>query len=228
MEHTSFVIVIHLAGMALSRRKEEADARSELFGGLDGRDGRGRGDGGVRSRRRGEEREALVEETRQTLARAVRVSHETEEIGRSTLEELHRQGKAIDRMERNLDKVDADLHESKKLLNSIGSWFGWVKNAFVRKRTPLPRGESCAARSTTTPSLTASSSSPPPPSSSVYADQDKALDELALSVGRLKEMALAVDREVDVHCDGLDRVGYGVDVVAPKVKKCTRRAIRYS
>eukprot|EP00300_Choanocystis_sp_HF-7_P036552 c52411_g1_i1.p1 GENE.c52411_g1_i1~~c52411_g1_i1.p1 ORF type:complete len:241 (+),score=27.33 c52411_g1_i1:133-855(+) len=88
---------------------------------------------------------ARSERSTAMLQNAKRTAAETEAIGVATLAELERQGDVIDGLGRKLDKVDADLHQAGKHLNSIESIFGGIRNLFVRAKPPTALGTSMRA-----------------------------------------------------------------------------------
>ncbi|KNC51527.1 uncharacterized protein AMSG_07424 [Thecamonas trahens ATCC 50062] len=165
---------------------------------------------------------------------AQRSAAESLDIGAETLAELHAQRAVLARAARNLDRIDEHTHESRRLLNTIGSWFGGIKNMFVRRRKPLARPDRpplatidpIASPAGSTRAAAGSSHQAPLGTSAGTADDD--LDSLAASIAGMKAMALEMNTELDDQNKLLDDIAYGVDAVSPKIRNCTRRAIRYT
>jgi hypothetical protein len=76
---------------------------------------------------------ATQRRTRDHLAAAVQITEETAQVGASTLEELARQGEAIDRTHRKVDELQAQSQHASFLLTGIRSVFGSIRNKFSRQ-----------------------------------------------------------------------------------------------
>ncbi|XP_069788732.1 synaptosomal-associated protein 29 [Narcine bancroftii] len=74
----------------------------------------------------------------QSSSRSVALVYESEQVGVDTAEELMRQGDALRRTDKMLDKMDQDLKVSQKHINSIKSIFGGITNYFKFKN-PEPQ-----------------------------------------------------------------------------------------
>lgn len=74
----------------------------------------------------------------QSSGRSVAIIYETEQVGTDTAQELLRQGDALRRTDKMLDKMDQDLKVSQKHINSIKSMFGGITNYFKAKN-PEPQ-----------------------------------------------------------------------------------------
>ncbi|XP_078278035.1 synaptosomal-associated protein 29 [Rhinoraja longicauda] len=70
--------------------------------------------------------------------RSVALIYETEQAGADTAQELLRQGDALRRTDKMLDKMDQDLKVSQKHINSIKSIFGGITNYF-KVKNPEPQ-----------------------------------------------------------------------------------------
>ncbi|XP_072096987.1 synaptosomal-associated protein 29 [Mobula birostris] len=66
----------------------------------------------------------------QSSGRSVALIHESEQVGADTAEELLRQGDALRRTDKMLDKMDQDMQVSQRHINSIKSIFGGITNYF--------------------------------------------------------------------------------------------------
>ncbi|NXO07017.1 SNP29 protein, partial [Oriolus oriolus] len=71
--------------------------------------------------------------TADSTTRSLSLLYESERIGVAASEELIRQGEALKRTERMVDKMDQDLKTSQKHINSIKSVWGGLVNYFKAK-----------------------------------------------------------------------------------------------
>ncbi|XP_025046324.2 synaptosomal-associated protein 29 [Pelodiscus sinensis] len=71
--------------------------------------------------------------TEDSTNRSLSLIYESEQVGVATSEELVRQGEALKRTERMVDKMDQDLKISQRHINSIKSVFGGFVNYFKSK-----------------------------------------------------------------------------------------------
>ncbi|XP_030074565.1 synaptosomal-associated protein 29 [Microcaecilia unicolor] len=78
--------------------------------------------------------EATVDSTNRSLS----LIYESEKIGVDTSEELIRQGEALRRTERMVDKMEQDLKTSQRHINNIKSVFGGFVNYFKAKPPEVP------------------------------------------------------------------------------------------
>lgn len=75
------------------------------------------------------------------LAGAIRSMEEMKQTGNNVNVELYRQDQVLDRIDQKLDAVENETKQSKKLLSSIGSFWGFIKNRITGwkyKPTELP------------------------------------------------------------------------------------------
>ncbi|XP_070572380.1 synaptosomal-associated protein 29-like [Ptychodera flava] len=73
------------------------------------------------------------QESLRSTQRALGVMYETERIGVDTAEELVRQGEQLNRIEKNVDKINKDLKTTQTHLTSLKSVFGGFVNMFRSK-----------------------------------------------------------------------------------------------
>ncbi|XP_051888434.1 synaptosomal-associated protein 29 [Pristis pectinata] len=71
----------------------------------------------------------------QSSDRCVALVYESEQVGADTAEELLRQGDALRRTDKMLDKMDQDLKVSQRHINSIKSIFGGITNYFKSRNS---------------------------------------------------------------------------------------------
>uniref|UniRef100_UPI00398EC925 synaptosomal-associated protein 29 n=1 Tax=Pristiophorus japonicus TaxID=55135 RepID=UPI00398EC925 len=74
----------------------------------------------------------------QSSGRCVGLICESEQVGAETAEELIRQGEALKRTDKMMDKMDQDLKVSQRHINSIKSIFGGITNYF-KSKNPEPQ-----------------------------------------------------------------------------------------
>ncbi|XP_067910781.1 synaptosomal-associated protein 29 [Heterodontus francisci] len=84
-----------------------------------------------------------AERTVQSSGRSVALMYESEQVGTEAAKELIRQGEALHRSDKMMDKMEQDLKVSQKHINSIKSIFGGITNYFKSKNpepqaSPLP------------------------------------------------------------------------------------------
>ncbi|XP_067862199.1 synaptosomal-associated protein 29 [Heptranchias perlo] len=76
-----------------------------------------------------------ADRTVQSSGRSVALIYESEQVGAETAEELIRQGEALKRADKMMDKMDQDLKVSQRHINSIKSIFGGITNYFKSKNS---------------------------------------------------------------------------------------------
>ncbi|TFK13986.1 tRNA pseudouridine synthase-like 1 [Platysternon megacephalum] len=197
--------------------------------------------------------------TEASTNRSLSLIYESEQIGVATSEELVRQGEALKRTERMVDKMDQDLKISQRHINSIKSVFGGFVNYFKSKPpetkpeqngAPEYQGNSRLKEAMvfskeqeskyeeSHPNLrklrnsdydfsgTNSESSVQP---DVYPKNqhlrayhqkiDSNLDDMSSGLGRLKNLALGLQTEIDEQDDVLDRLTGKVDKLDELVRQ---------
>ncbi|XP_053862167.1 synaptosomal-associated protein 29 [Malaclemys terrapin pileata] len=203
--------------------------------------------------------------TEASTNRSLSLIYESEQIGVATSEELVRQGEALKRTERMVDKMDQDLKISQRHINNIKSVFGGFVNYFKSKPpetkpeqngAPEYQGNSRLKEAMvfskeqeskyqeSHPNLrklrnsdddfsgTNSESSVQP---DVYPKNqhlrayhqkiDTNLDDMSSGLGRLKNLALGLQTEIDEQDDILDRLTGKVDKLDVSITS-TERKIR--
>ena len=84
-----------------------------------------------------ERMDRLEQDAVESSRRSVRVLDETLRVGVDTVVELDRQGEQLNRVDRRLDDIDADLVQSKRHLRQIRSVFGGIVNWFSNDKPVL-------------------------------------------------------------------------------------------
>ncbi|XP_029475646.1 synaptosomal-associated protein 29 [Rhinatrema bivittatum] len=94
-----------------------------------------------------------TEATLDSSNRSLSLIYESEKIGVDSSEELIRQGEALRRTERMVDKMEQDLKTSQRHINSIKSVFGGFVNYFKSKPAEVPAAQNGAPEPRTTSML---------------------------------------------------------------------------
>lgn len=201
--------------------------------------------------------------TEDSTNRSLSLIYESEQIGVATSEELVRQGEALKRTERMVDKMEQDLKISQRHINSIKSVFGGFVNYFKSKPpetkpeqngAPEYQGNSRLKEAMvfskeqeskyqeSHPNLrklrnsdydfsgTNSESSVQP---DVYPKNqhlrayhqkiDSNLDDMSSGLGRLKNLALGLQTEIEEQDDILDRLTGKVDKLDVNIASTERK-----
>uniref|UniRef100_A0A8C8SY94 Synaptosomal-associated protein 29 n=1 Tax=Pelusios castaneus TaxID=367368 RepID=A0A8C8SY94_9SAUR len=205
----------------------------------------------------------LSKATEDSTNRSLSLIYESEQVGVATSEELVRQGEALKRTERMVDRMEQDLKTSQRHINSIKSVFGGFVNYFKSKPpetkpeqngTPEYQANNRLKEAMVTskeqeskyqeshPNLrklrnsdydfsgTNSDSSVQP---DVYPKNqhlrayhqkiDSNLDEMSSGLGRLKNLALGLQTEIDQQDDVLDRLTKKVDTLDVNIASTERK-----
>nr|XP_056715609.1 synaptosomal-associated protein 29 [Euleptes europaea] len=203
--------------------------------------------------------QATVDSTHRSLS----LIYESEHVGVDMSEELTRQGEALKRSERMVDKMEQDLKTSQRHINSIKSMFGGFVNYFKAKppeTKPEQNGASDYQASNKLKEATAASkeqeskyqethpnlrklensdcsSIEVSSNSSVPADNypknqylrsyhqkiDSNLGEMSSGLGRLKNLALGLQSEIEDQDEILDRLTTKVDHLDINIKSTDKK-----
>ncbi|XP_048369599.1 synaptosomal-associated protein 29 [Sphaerodactylus townsendi] len=203
--------------------------------------------------------QATVDSTHRSLS----LIYESEHVGVDMAEELTRQGEALKRSERMVDKMEQDLKTSQRHINSIKSMFGGFVNYFKAKppeTKPEQNGASDYQASNRLKeamavskeqeskyqeshpnlrkldnsdgsSIEASSNSSVPADNypknqylrSYHQKVDSNLDEMSSGLGRLKNLALGLQSEIEDQDEILDRLTTKVDHLDVNIKTTDKK-----
>ncbi|XP_044131483.1 synaptosomal-associated protein 29 [Bufo gargarizans] len=190
--------------------------------------------------------------------RSVSLIYESEKVGVETAEELVRQGEALKRTEKMVDKMEQDMKTSQRHINSIKSIFSGFTNYFKAKpaETPPQNGAydytassklqdamsiskeqedkyeathpNLLKRDTldTNRGLGATSSEyqqKHPALRGYHQKMDNNLDDMSLGLGRLKNLALGLQSEIDDQDDIIGRLTGKVDNLDLNIKTTDKR-----
>ncbi|XP_032085605.1 synaptosomal-associated protein 29 [Thamnophis elegans] len=205
----------------------------------------------------------LTKSSLDSTNKSLSLIYESEHVGVATSEELVRQGEALKRSERMVDKMDQDLKTSQKHINSIKSVFGGFINYFKAKPQEIKLEQNGASEyqgsnrlkealsvskeqeskyQETHPNLrklensdfssSATSSNNPAPSDCYPKNQhlrachqkiDNNLDDMSSGLGRLKNLALGLQTEIDEQDEVLYRLTGKVDALDINIKRTDKR-----
>ncbi|XP_007439165.1 synaptosomal-associated protein 29 [Python bivittatus] len=203
------------------------------------------------------------EATLDSSNRSLSLIYESEHVGIATSEELVRQGEALKRTERMVDKMDQDLKTSQKHINSIKSVFGGLVNYFKAKPQEIKPEQNGASEYQGTNRLKEAlsvskeqeskyqeshpnlrkldnsefSSSGTSSDSSSHPDRyprnqhlrachqkiDSNLEDMSSGLGRLKNLALGLQSEIDEQDEILHRLTCKVDTLDVNIKSTDKR-----
>lgn len=78
------------------------------------------------------------------ITRAIRkTTAETQDVTHDTARMVHHQGEQLNRVDRKLDGIDADLRESHHHLREVESmWYSWLPKSVKKKFNPQPAASS--------------------------------------------------------------------------------------
>ena len=188
-------------------------------------------------------RERTLDSTKRSLA----LIEESHDLAVVTGEELQIQGEKLNRIERNLDKIEYDMTIAKRHIKSVNSIWGAVGNYF--KKAPKPKesippsvpssgiGELQAesslyyrARDSDPSSHGTGTRSTAQFQRSDYSSRDPRereidanLDLISLGLGRLKGDALVLGNEIERQNEQLDRLGSKTDRAHEAVEKSDKK-----
>ncbi|GFQ96511.1 synaptosomal-associated protein 29 [Trichonephila clavata] len=169
-----------------------------------------------------EERRRIEERTLQSTNNSIGLLHESEQVGILTAEELVKQREQLENIEENLDFINSTMRTSQKHINSLKSIFGGIKNYFSKGGQQDPtvsipvdvseRKHSTALNNTIdnlksdtrlikTPSPVATKST-----NNIEEKLDKNLEFMSMGLGRLKNLAIGLNDEIEQQNEMIDTI----------------------
>ncbi|KAM9329185.1 synaptosomal-associated protein 29 [Gastrophryne carolinensis] len=198
-----------------------------------------------------------AQNTVESSNRSLSLMYDSEKVGVETAEELMRQGEALKRTEKMMDKMDQDLKTSNRHINSIKSMFSGFTNYFKAKPVePPPENgaydykasnklqdalssskEQEGKYEATYPNLhrdnydgssnVGAAGSTYRPKNQVLLDYHKKvddnLDDMSMGLGRLKNLALGLQSEIDEQDDIIGRLTGRVEGLDLNIKTTDKR-----
>ncbi|KAB0397500.1 hypothetical protein E2I00_016176 [Balaenoptera physalus] len=142
--------------------------------------------------------------------------------------ELVRQRGALERTEKMVDKMEQDLKTSQKHINSIKSVFGGLVNYFRAKPTETPPVQNGTLAPQPSSRLKEAVSTSKDQEAQYQASHPNLRklndsDELSVGLGRLKDIALGMQTEIEEQDDILDRLTTKVDKLDINIKSTERK-----
>lgn len=186
------------------------------------------------------------ERTLDSTNRCLALIEESHDLAVGTGGELQLQGEKLNRIERNLDKIENEMTIANRHVASVNSIWGAIGNYF--KKAPKPKGS--APQSPPSSGITdlqtesslyygAKQSKPRSYRTVTGIEQferssfssrdphereiDANLDLMSRGLGRLKEDAVILGGEIERQNEQLDRIGYKTDKAHEKVQKSDRK-----
>jgi len=177
----------------------------------------------------------------QSTRNMVRLLEESQDAGVKTLENLHRQGEQLDRVEDNFDQMNQDMREAERNMNQMEKCCGlcilpWKRSKAVKASTKYEKAWSTADKKTDQ-SVTAqpreTNVKEGQGSSGVFIqrvtndaredEMENNLSEVSAIVGNLHHMAVDMERELSKQNKQIDKMIEKGDVLDSRVSDATRR-----
>ncbi|XWV26208.1 synaptosomal-associated protein 29 [Tupanvirus soda lake] len=170
----------------------------------------------------------IVNESNQILRSALAVSYETEGIAADTLGELVDQGGRLKNLHGKLDNIEKNQYQAKRYLNVISSIGGYIKNSLSKPVTSPNMLKNTEQTIAILPNKTIDMqhTKQAKQTTKVQNETDELLDELALSLARLKEMGINMSTEIDEHNKVLDGLNERVDKTNYHMEKLNDKIVR--
>ena len=190
-------------------------------------------------------RDRTLESTKRSLA----LIEDSHDLAVRTGEELQCQGEQLNRIERNLDKIQSDMKVANRHIQSVNSVFSAIGNYFKKPPKPVESAPQSSPSSGIADLQTGSSlyygsrnersgyetgargsenfqrnavSSHNPHEREIDAN----LDLMSRGLGRLKEDALILGGEIERQNEQLDRLGYKADKAYQTVDESDKKVKR--
>jgi len=152
-----------------------------------------------------------------STARTLALLKETEEMGNNTLTELNDQGEKLNRVEGNLDTINADMKKADKTLTNMEKWFGlftcpWNRSAQTGQDDSVwdkKGGEKSGGGSGGPPSESAHAQSGGSYVQTITgSDREKEMEEnlgqIGKGLGNMKNIAMTMNQEITRQNDQID------------------------
>ncbi len=189
-------------------------------------------------------------ESRDSTQRSLALLEATAQVGGTTLEALHHQGKQLEKIQPAVVQIHEDLDEATKKLRSIKSVFGGVKNrmksTFKKKSSPRQDAlervdadikkirekaqddkDADKEKPSSEPSIVIDSEHPDALKvKEVSLQTDDNLDRMSSLLDDLKSQAQAMSVELDVHNRRLDAITTDVSDALPRIQRATNKTRR--
>jgi chromosome segregation ATPase len=176
--------------------------------------------------------------------------HQTNQVGADTMLELDKQGRQIEKMERDIETIEDNNKQAERHIRGLRTIFGSIANKFsknksyreetevVARETPQTvKNQAVASRSVSSPAATTSTTKNQGVKSSQLLqgndaetermrqqmdEQDADLDELSGALHNMMGMATDMNREITDQNQRLEKVSAGVDKQNKTIEKNNR------
>lgn len=178
-----------------------------------------------------EQKRAVKDRMLQSTKNSLGMVIEAEEVGAATATQLYSQGKQLEKINDDLDAIDANLNVTQRHLKSISSFFSRVKNKFNKKGREVEQIESHITE-TMAPDYKsipvgsvqkARQTYPKSKDQDAFDDEiDENLDVIDNGLARLKFLAQDMTSEIDRQNPLIDRAMGRMDHVGDKINIQTK------
>ncbi len=176
------------------------------------------------------------------------MAHQTNQVGADTMLELDKQGRQIEKMERDIETIEDNNKQAERHIRGLRTIFGSIANKFsknksyredsevVPRETPQTvKNQTVASRSAGAPAAVAKPSQGVKSSQLLQGndaetermrkqmdEQDADLDELSGALHSMMNMATDMNREITDQNQRLEKVSAGVDKQNKTIEKNSR------
>jgi hypothetical protein len=171
----------------------------------------------------------IIQQNNQIIKNALSTSYQTEEIATDTFGELSNQGIQLKNLQDGLDNIGENQHNANNHLNIISSISGYIKNKFgktslvpIKNKTRVDpiKNKITVDREISTNTINNKKTQS-------KSETNKLLDELSVSLLRLKEMGNNVSIELQNQSKTLDDLNEHVDETNNNMKKLNDRIKKF-
>jgi chromosome segregation ATPase len=191
------------------------------------------------------------DESSASIKRSLAMVHQTNQVGADTMLELDKQGRQIEKMERDVETIEDNNKQAERHIRGLRTIFGSIANKFsknksyreetevVPRETPQTvKNQAVASRSVSSPAgtTTTTTKNQGVKSSQLLQgndaetermrqqmdEQDADLDELSGALHNMMGMATDMNREITDQNQRLEKVSAGVDKQNKTIEKNNR------
>ncbi len=189
------------------------------------------------------------DESSASIKRSLAMAHQTNQVAADTMLELDKQGRQIERMERDVETIEDNNRQAERHLRGLKTIFGSIANKFSKNKSyreesiVVPRGttdtvkqQGVASRSASAPASSGGKSGQVKGSQLLQGEdeetqqmrrqmdeQDEDLDQLSGALHNMMNMATDMNREITDQNGRLEKVSAGVDKQNKTIEKHNRQ-----
>ncbi len=190
----------------------------------------------------------MNDESSASIKRSLAMAHQTNQVAADTMLELDKQGRQIERMERDVETIEDNNRQAERHLRGLKTIFGSIANKFSKNKSyreesaVAPRStpetvkqQAVMSRSASAPASGGAKSGQAKSSQMLQGDdgetqqmrkqmdeQDEDLDELSGALHNMMNMATDMNREITDQNGRLEKVSVGVDKQNKTIEKNNR------